>query len=160
MSKPFAIAFGSAVFVIAVLVAIGFHSTRGNHLAPTGAIGKVRTVKIADDITLMVVDFNVENDSDRDMIVRSVDGTIETSDGPVQSSSVSAADAADAFRIYPALGEQYNPVMKERDVVPPHRTLDRMVGLRFDLPYDKVEGRKSFALHVEDVTGPVLELKK
>jgi hypothetical protein len=160
MSKPFLIAFGAAVAVIAVLLGIGFHTTKGNHLAPTGSIGKVRTMKIADDITLMVVDFNVTNDSDRDMVVRTVDGTIDTSGGAEQSSVVSAADAVEAFRDYPLLGEQYNPVMKERDVVPPHKTLDRMVCLRFDIPFDKVEARKGFTLHIEDVTGPVLELKK
>jgi hypothetical protein len=160
MSKPFGIAFGIAVAVIAILVGIGFHTTKGNHLVPTGAIGKLRTLKIADDITLLVVDFNVHNDSDRDMIVRTVDGTINTVDGDQQSSSVSAADATEAFKDYPLLGPQYNPVMKERDVIPAHQTLDRMVCLRFDVPYDKVEARKSFALHVEDVTGPVLELKQ
>ena len=76
MSKPFGIAFGAAVAVIAVLVGIGFYNTKGNHLAPTGAIGKLRTVKVTDDVTLLIVDFNVRNDSDRDMIVRTVDGTV------------------------------------------------------------------------------------
>lgn len=160
MSKPFGIAFGVAVVVIAILIGIGFHTTKGNHLEPVGAIGKLRTMKVADDITLMVVDFNVKNDSDRDMVVRTVDGTIDTADGPQQSSSVSAADAREAFRDYPLLGEQYNPVLKERDVVPAHQILDRMVCLRFDVPYEKVEARRGFTLHVEDVTGPVLELKK
>jgi hypothetical protein len=160
VSKPFAVAFGSAVVVIAILLAIGFHTTKGNHLAPVGAIGKVRTVKVADDITLMIVDFNVKNDSDRDMIVRSVDGTLNTSTGDEQSSAVAARDAAEAFKDYPLLGDQYNPVLKERDVVPAHQTLDRMVCLRFDVPYEKVEARKGFTLHIEDVTGPVLELKQ
>ena len=45
-------------------------------------------------------------------------------------------------------------------MVPARRTLDRMVCLRFDIPYEKVEARKGFTLHIEDVTGPVLELKK
>jgi hypothetical protein len=160
VSKPFGIAFGAAVAVIAILIGIGFHTTKGNHLAPTGAIGKVRTLKVADDITLMIVDFNVKNDSDRDMIVRTVDGTIDTASGGVESSAVSAEDAVATFRDYPLLGEQYNPVMKERDVVPAHQLLDRMVCLRFDVPYEKVEARKGFTLHIEDVTGPVLELKK
>jgi hypothetical protein len=94
------------------------------------------------------------------MIVRTVDGTLDTSDGPVESSSVAASDAEQAFHNYPFLGEQYNPVMKERDVVPARHVLDRMVCLRFDIPYEKVEARKGFTLHIEDVTGPVLELKK
>jgi hypothetical protein len=160
MSKPFLVAFGVAAVVIAILIGVGFHTTKGNHLAPIGKIGKLRTLKIADDITLMVVDFNVTNDSDRDMIVRTVEGTINTPDGSAESSAVSAANAAEAFKDYPMLGEQYNPVLKERDTVPAHQTIDRMVCLRFDVPYDKVERRKDFTLHIEDVTGPVLELKK
>jgi hypothetical protein len=35
-----------------------------------------------------------------------------------------------------------------------------MVGFRVDAPVAKVEGRKRVTLHVEDVTGPVLELTK
>ena len=44
--------------------------------------------------------------------------------------------------------------------MPAHQTLDRMVGVRFDAPYEKVETRKKVTLRVEDVTGPVLELTK
>ena len=73
MSKPFAIAFGVAAIVIVALVWAGFDKTAGNHLAPAGSIGKVRTVRTSDDMTLMVIDFNVKNDSDRDMVVRSME---------------------------------------------------------------------------------------
>jgi hypothetical protein len=51
-------------------------------------------------------------------------------------------------------------VLKERDVIAAHHSLDRMVGLRIDAPFDKVDHRKRVTLRVEDVTGPVLELTK
>jgi hypothetical protein len=73
---------------------------------------------------------------------------------------VAAADVAAAFKNYPLLGEQYNPVLKERDVIPAHGFVDRMVGLRIDAPAGTVDARKRVTLRVEDVTGPVLELTK
>ena len=102
----------------------GFVRTAGNHLAPTGSIGKVRTVKASDDLTYMVIDFNVKNDSDRDMIVRDVEAVVDTAAGSVTGSPVAARDVAAAFKNYPLLGEQYNPVLKERDVIPAHGFVD------------------------------------
>jgi hypothetical protein len=161
MSKAFLITFGVAVVVIGVLIWIGFTKTEGNHLAPTGSIGKVRTVKASDEVTFMVIDFKVKNDSDRDMIVHSVEGAIDTADGgTVTGSGVAAADIESAFKSYPILGERYNPVLKDRDTIPAHQVVDRMVGIRFDTPFDKVETRKRVVLRVEDVTGPVAELTK
>ena len=156
MSKPFGIAFGAALVVILILVWTGFKSTSGNHLEPTGKIGKVRVQQVTDDISFVVLDFNMKNDSDRNMIVRRISGTVDGVDG----SAVAASDLEDAFHRYPDLGEQYNPVLKERDVLPAHQSVDRMVGIRFDLPSGKVENRKQLVLRIEDVTGPVLELTK
>jgi hypothetical protein len=159
VSKPFGIAFGAAVIVIAVVIWAGFVKTAGNHLVPTGKIGKVRAIAVADDLTYMVIDFNVRDDSDRAMVVRSIDCVIGTADGgTLMATPVAVADVKSAFESYPLLGEQYNPVLKERDVIPAHQAVDRMVGLRIDAPLAKVEGRKRVTLHIEDVTGPVLEL--
>jgi len=161
VSKPFGIAFAVAAVVIAIAVWTGFIKTAGNHLAPTGSIGKIRTVNASEDLTYMVIDFNIRNNSDRDMIVRTVEGVIDTSDGgTLMGNPVAAADVAAAFKSYPLLGEQYNPVLKERDVIPPHGFVDRMVGLRIDSPSEPVESRKRVTLRVEDITGPVLELTK
>jgi len=160
MSKAFGIAFAAALVVILILVWTGFSTTKGNHLAPTGAIGKVRVQQVTDDISFVVIDFNMKNDSDRDMIVHSITGTVVTPDGDVDGSAVAASDLLDAFHNYPLLGEKYNPVLKERDVLPAHQFLDRMVGIRFDLPAEKVENRKRIVLKIQDVTGPVLELTK
>ena len=161
MSKPFGIAFAAAVVVIVIVVWTGFVRTAGNHLAPTGSIGKVRTVKASDELTYMVIDFNVKNDSDRDMIVHSVETAIDTADGEtVMGGGVASTDIKSAFLNYPLLGDQYNPILKERDTIPAHQAVDRMVGVRFDAPAAKVESRKRVILRVEDITGPVLELTK
>ena len=149
MSKPFLVAFGVAVILIAGLIWWGF---RGDGRGIAGADRKdrlVRTLGVGDDLTYMVIDFNVRNDSDRDMVVRTVDSVIpDTADrGTVKISPDFMRVLKSAFEFYPALGEQYNPVLKERDVVPPHQSLDRMVGFRVDAPVAKVEGRKRVTLH-------------
>ena len=161
MNKPFAITFAAAIVVIAALIWLGFAKTEGNHLVPTGSIGKIRTVKATDDVTFMVIDFRVQNDSDRDMIVHSVETAIDTANGEtIMGGGVASADIKSAFRNYPLLGEQYNPILKERDTIPAHKAVARMVGVRFDTAAEKVESRKRLTLRVEDITGPVLELTK
>jgi hypothetical protein len=161
MSKAFGITFAAAIVVIGALIWFGFAKTEGNHLVPTGSIGKVRTVKADDSVTFMVIDFRVQNDSDRDMIVHSVETAIDTADGnTLMGGSVAGADIKSAFQNYPLLGDQYNPVLKERDTIPAHQAVNRMVGVRFDAPVEKVESRKRLILRVEDITGPVAELIK
>lgn len=161
MSKAFGIGFGAMVVVLAVVIWVGFARTKGNHLVPEGTIGKVRTAKIDDNLTFMVIDFYLKNDSDRDMIVRSVEAGIDQADGtPAMGSVIAAQDTLDAMHTYPVLGEQYNPPIKERDIIPAHQGVNRMVGVRLDLPWDRVEARKDVTLRIEDVTGPVAELKK
>jgi hypothetical protein len=161
LSKAFGITFAVVALIIAGIVWYGFEDTKGNHLAPTGSIGKVRTVKAADDLTYMVVDFKVKNDSDRDMVVRTIEATVETKDGQsIMGSTVAKSDVDAAFQSYPLLGEQYNPVLRERDSIPPHQELDRMVGIRLDAPAEKIEARKLVTLRLLDVTGAEVTLTK
>ncbi len=97
----------------------GFATTEGNHLVPTGSIGKVRTVKADDNVTFMVIDFKVKNDSDQVMVVHSVETAIDSATGEtIMGGGVASADVKSAFRNYPLLGEQYNPILKERDTIP------------------------------------------
>jgi hypothetical protein len=161
MSKPFAIAFGVAAIIIIALVWTGFEKTAGNHLVPVGSIGKVRTIGTSDDTTLMVIDFNLKNDSDRNMVVRSVTGTVTTADGAsLVGDLVAAADLGIVFNQYPLLGQQYNPVLKVRDVIAPHQMVDRMVAINLHGPSAKIDGRKRVTLEIEDITGPTAVLTK
>ena len=160
MSKPFQVAFGVALAVIALLVWQGFISTKGNHLAPTGKIGKVRAQKVDDNEMIVVVDFNMRNDADIAMVVRNVESSIDLADGSsVDGSIIAGSDLANFFRNYPDIGDQYNPPLKARDSLPGHQAVDRMVGIRFDVPEEAMQKRKDIVLKIEDITGPVLELK-
>ena len=156
MRKPFALAFAGAALIIAFLVYTGFSTTKGNHLAPTGKIAKVRVHEVDANTSFAVIDFTAANDSDRDMIVRTISVTVDDTEG----TAVAASALSNAFKAYPELGEEFNPVLKERDTIPAHGSVDRMVGFRFDLPADKLQNRTKLTLRVEDVTGPVLELIK
>jgi hypothetical protein len=160
VSKAFAITFAVAIAVIGGLIWLGFANTKGNHLAPTGSIGKVRTIQAGDDVTFMVIDFKLKNDSDRDMIVHSIEASVDIAGGPIMGSAVADSDIKSAFQSYPLLGDQYNPVLKERDKVPAHQEVDRMVGIRFDVPAQKIDARKKVVLVLDDVTGTAVELTK
>lgn len=160
MSKPFLVAFGVAIAVIAIVVWQGFVSTKGNHLDPKGKIGKVRAQKVDDNETIVILDFNVKNDADIAMVVRNVEARLDAADGtPVNGSMIAGADLANFFRNYPETGEQYNPPLKARESIAGHSSIDRMVGIRFDVPDETVQKRRDVVLRVEDITGPVLELK-
>ena len=160
MSKPFAVAFGVALAVIALLIWQGFVTTKGNHLAPTGKIGKVRAQKVDDNEMIVILDFNVRNDADIAMVVRNVEASIDLADGSsVNGNIIAGKDLANFFRNYPDIGDQYNPPLKARDTVQGHQAVDRMVGIRFDVPEDALQKRKDIILKIEDITGPVLELK-
>ena len=161
MSKAFGIAFGAAILVIAILVWVGFANTKGNHLAPTGNIGKVRVQPLDDNLAMVVLDFNLIDDSDRPMIVRRMEASVELPNGEIVTGTpFAAADVQKVFRNYPLLGEQYNPPLKERDEVPPHGRIDRMVGISIQARPADVEKWKHITLRVEDVTGPVAEIRK
>jgi len=161
MSKPFGIAFGAAILVIVVLVWVGFANTKGNHLAPTGSIGKVRVQPLDDTMAMLVLDFNLNDDSDRPMVVRRIEADVELPNGQtVSGTPFAAADVRKVFENYPLLGDQYNPPLKERDQVPSHGRIDRMVGIGIKAPPAEVEKWKHITLRVEDVTGPVAEIRK
>jgi hypothetical protein len=161
MSKVFLATFVAAAAIIVGLVAWGFVSTKGNHLEPAGKIGKLRTQPADDGLTIVIADFNIVNDSDRPMEVRSIDATLEMPDGQaVAASQVPSPDIAKLFRAYPLLGEQFNPPLHLREVIPGHQSVDRMVAMSVEAPAALVDKRKRFVIRIEDVTGPVLELSK
>jgi hypothetical protein len=153
-------AFGIAIAVIGLLVWQGFISTKGNHLEPKGQIGKVRAQKVDDNEMIAIIDFKLKNDADIAMVVRNVEASIDMADGSsVNGSVIAGTDLANFFRNYPSIGEQFNPPLKARDTVAGHQTVDRMVGVRFDVPEETMDKRKDIVLRIEDITGPIAELK-
>lgn len=159
MNKFFSIGFGAAVFGIILLVWFGFIQTKGNHLAPTGWISNVRTQALADDLTLMVIDFGVLNDSDQQMVAVTIDPWITTRGGNnIHGSLYSGGDVDKTFAFYPKLGPQLNPPLLLRGTIDGHKTVNRMVAVEFDVPLRVVDSRRSMTLRIEDITGPDVEM--
>ena len=161
MSKAFLVTFGVAAVGIGVLVWAGFIGTKGNHLEPTGKIGKLRIQDAGDNVAIVIADFSIVNDSDRVMQVRSIEASLEMPDGAVAAASqVPSPDVPKIFKAFPLLGEQFNEPLHLREEIPPHKTVDRMLALRVEAPASLIEKRKRFVVKIEDVSGPVLELSK
>ncbi len=160
MSNPFKIGFALAALIIVFVVWRGFVETKGNHLEPTGKIGKIRAEKVDDNEMIAVIDFSLQNDADVEMVVRGVEADMTASDGStIAGSVIAAADLDNFFRNYPNIGEKFNPPLKARDTLAGHQATDRMVGIRFDVPEAAWTKRRGISLRIEDKTGPVVELK-
>jgi hypothetical protein len=160
VSKGFGIGFAITLAVIAVVIWRIAVVTKGNHLAPITKVGKVRVQKVDDNESIVVLDFSVNNDSDRKLVVRTVESHLDAADGSTVDGSVIAARDLDiVFANYPDLGEKYNPAFRAWDEVKPHEKIDRMIGIRYDVPDATIAKRKDFDLRLEDISGIVVDLK-
>ena len=147
MSKAFIIGLIGAVFAILLAIWLGLIQTKGNHLAPTGWISDVRTQALSDDLTLMVIDFGVLNDSDQQMVVGTIDPWITTTGGNnIHGTLFSGGDIAKTFAFYPKLGDQVNPSLLLRGTIDGHKTVNRMVAVEFDVPKRVVDSRRAMTL--------------
>lgn len=159
MNRTFA-GFAAAVFVIILLIWFGFIQTKGNHLAPTGWISSVRTQQLSPELSMMIIDFGVLNDSDQQMVVGAIDPWITTQGGnKIHGSLYAAADMKKTFAFYPKLGPQLNDTMVVRSTIDGHKTVNRMVAVEFDVPLSVITGRRSVTLRLEDITGPEVEME-
>lgn len=110
--------------------------------------------------SLAVLDFTLTNDTNHQIVVRSLQPSFDAPDGSsVDGSMVAARDIDNIFRNYPDLGEQYYPAMKAQDVLAPNESIDREVVVRFDVPQDTFAKRKDVVLRVDTNGGIVAELK-
>jgi hypothetical protein len=110
--------------------------------------------------SLAVLDFTLTNDTNQQIVVRSLQPSFDAKDGSsVDGSMIAARDIDNIFRNYPDLGEQYNPPLKAQDILPPNGTIDRMVVVRFDVPQQAFSSRKDVVLRVDSNGGIVAELK-
>jgi hypothetical protein len=160
VSKGFAIGFAITLAVIALVIWRIAAATKGNHLAPITRVGKVRVQKVDDNESIVILDFSLNNDSDRKLVVRTVESHLDSPDGSsVDGSVIAARDLDNVFRNYPELGDKYNPPFKAWDEVKPHERIDRMIGIRYDVPDAAIAKRKDIDLRLEDISGIVVDLK-
>lgn len=147
------------MLVIILLVWRGFDETKGNHLAPAGFISNVRVQAIQEEETLMVIDFRLINDADVTMTAAKIDPWITTRGGQdIHGTLFASGDMPQTFKFYPSLGPILHPPLLLRGTIDGHQSKDFMVGVEFDVPARVVEGRKAVTLHIEDPTGPFVEL--
>jgi hypothetical protein len=158
MSKTLLITFAVGIAVIAVAVGSIFYVQRGAHLTLPGKVLKVRTAPLDDNSSVAVVDFRVTNPSDYNFMAKTVTLVLEDPNGnQTEGQTAPEMDAQRLFTGIPLLGQKYNDSLKERDKVPPHGTVDRMVAARFEVPEARLTTRKRFVVKVQEVDGMVSE---
>jgi hypothetical protein len=149
----------AGVAVVAAVVVWVFYIQRGAHMELKGSIFKVRTLATDDHSSVALIDFRVTNVADYDWLVRSVDVSVTDGQGyVVDGSTISDVDAGRLFEYYPLLGQKYNSSLTLRTRIHPHETLDRMVGVRFEIPEAQLQARKNLTIRVTEVDGGVSEI--
>ena len=159
MHKGFLIALGVAV----VVSGVAFMRTSAyfaKHRLAEGKIGKVRVLQADENETLAILDFNLTNDTDQPIVVRSLLPSFNDSAGSqVDGHMIAARDVDNIFRNYPDLGEKYNPPLVAQDTLPAKESIDRMAAIRFDVPRKAFDARKEIVLQIDTNGGVVAELK-
>jgi hypothetical protein len=158
MSKTFALTFLIGLVVIGAAIWAVFIKQEGAHIEPTGSILKVRTLKLDENNSAAVIEVRLSNDSDYELVTRTVESSVATPKAEVPGNVVAEMDVKDLYKNYPVLGEQFNPILKARDKVPPHSSIDREVCAQYAVPIEDLDHRKEVIVRIQDITGPTLEL--
>ena len=145
------------LLVIGVAIWAVLYKQQGAHIDPKGSILKVRTLKLDANSSAAVAEVRLTNDSDYPLVARTIEMSAVTKTD-VPGNIVAELDVKQLFKYYPVLGEQYNPVLKAREKVPPHGSIDREVCAQFQIPVEELDQRKDLIVRVEDITGPTAEM--
>ena len=149
----------AGVAVVAVAVVWIFYIQRGAHMDLKGSIFKVRTLATDENSSVALIDFRVTNVADYVWMVRSVDVSVIDGQGHLaEGSTISDVDAGRLFEYYPLLGQKYNSSLTPRTRIPPHQTVDRMIGVRFEMPEAQLAARKNLTIRVTEVDGAASEI--
>jgi hypothetical protein len=150
---------GIGLVVVAIALVWVFYMQRGAHVELQGSIQKVRTLALDENSTALIVDFRVLNPSDYSFMVRRAEVFLTDPAGVErQGTGIAEVDARQLFQYFPALGPKYNDSLVMRASIGPHRSLDRMLAVRLELPEALVQARKGLLIRVEEVSGPVSEV--
>jgi hypothetical protein len=158
MNKRLLSFFGLGVVAIAIAVVVILSANKGSHLELQGKILKVRTGPLGEGNSIAVMDFRVENPSDKPFVVRTVDISLEKRNGEmVDGVTVARSDLKQLFQYNRFLGGQYNDGLGLQDRIAPHSTVDRMVAAHFEVCDTDLEQAKAVHLSIQDVDGPLWE---
>ncbi|MGD1096124.1 MAG: hypothetical protein ABSB35_29540 [Bryobacteraceae bacterium] len=159
MSKQFWTFLAAGLGVVAIGIAVLLLSTKSAHLELKGQILKVRVLALSPTASIVVVDFRATNPSDIPFVVRTAGLLLDPIKGEaVDGAGISKPDVENVFKYEKLVGPKYNDVLSIKDKIPPHQTVDRMIGARFEMSEVELEGRKDFRVHIEDLDGAVAEI--
>jgi len=161
MSKGFWIFLAVGLAVVGGLIFTMLTATQGAHLRLEGKILKVRVLALPGEggASIVVVDFRATNPSNVPFVVNSVTLRLEPAKGEAtEGTTISKSDIDNVFHYEKLLGPKYNDTLSLQDRIAPHKTVDLMMGARFELPEAAVNGRKSIHLRIEDVDGVAAEI--
>jgi hypothetical protein len=159
VTKTF-LGFLAAGLAIAGALVYGLFSVnKSAHIELTGSILKVRVMALNPEASLVVADFRVTNPSGLAFVMRNMTVQLEPHLGAVtEAEPISKQNLEDVFKYEKLIGPQYNPALSIKDSVPPHGTVDRMVGARFELPESAIDNRKIMRLHIEEMDGAMADI--
>jgi hypothetical protein len=158
VSKRLLIFFSIGVVAVAIAVVVIWTANKGAHLQLVGKIIKVRTGALGEGNSIAVMDFRVENPSDKPFVVRDVEIALEQKNGAMLDGvTVSKSDLKRLFQYNRFLGDQYNDGLGLQDTIAPHSMVDRMVAAHFEVSNDDLEKAKAVHLSIQDVDGPLWE---
>lgn len=147
--------------IVAALLSGTLFVTRNNHLDLTGKVTNVRTLGLDERSSLLVADFRVENPTDVQFVVKDVTARVTAADGSQpEGNYVADRDLQRILDYYaPQIGSRQHPTLMVRDKINPHQNLERMIGVRYDVPEDVLKARKALAIELKDVDGTVATVK-
>jgi hypothetical protein len=158
VNKRLLIFFGVGLVAVLIAVVVILTTNKGAHLQLQGKILKVRTGALGEGNSIAVMDFRVENPSDKPFVVRIVEITLEKKDGAMEEGvTVSKSDLKQLFQYNRFLGDKYNDGLGLQDAIAPHSTVDRMVAAHFEVSNEDLEKAKAVHLSIQDVDGPLWE---
>jgi hypothetical protein len=159
VTKQFWIFLGVGLAVVAVGLSVLLMSTKGAHLELDGSILKVRTLELNPKATLVIVDFRVKNPSDVSFVVKQATTKFYPLTGdPIDGTPISKPDVENVFKYEKLLGPKFNDVLSIEDKIPPHQSVDRMVGARFEMSESAIDLRKAIHVVIEDMDGTVADI--
>jgi hypothetical protein len=161
LSSRFLLPLVIGLAVVAAGVYAIFYVQRGAHVELRGSILKVRTQELDETSSIAVIDFRFVNPSDYPFIVRRVDVTMkDKNDKDVEGQPAAEVDARRLFEVYPTLGQKFNETLLMRERIGARQSQDRMIAARFPVPVAELDARKQMTVRIEDVDGPVSELRE
>ncbi len=157
-SKTLWICAGVGLVLLALLFAGGLSVNRGQQVTLVGEVKKVRTGKLDEQRSVVVLDFRVTNPSGYPFQVRDLNLEVTTRGKAVAGRFIPEVDAKNVFLGVPELGEKYNPSFASEERVAKKSTVDRMTAFVVDLPLRELDDRTKMVMRIRDADGAVSEL--